>query len=148
MLAIVKQSTPHALPLMKSLEVVSVALDAAQHRRERLASLKGATLTPETPELESRVVGKRALKGPGAEPSSASTVASSSMIEKVTPDAKHVRVAPPTPKALFTSPTVGDVQREEGGMIPQIKYHQLYIYICIHAIGYPVKHHTYGRCSN
>ena len=60
------------------------------------------------------------------------------MLEKVTPDAKHVRVAPPTPKALFASPNVDAVQVEgEGGMIHKVNitfftYMYVYIYIYIY----------------
>jgi len=77
-----------------------MALDAARHRRERLVNL---TSTPE-PSL-ARLGGKRKElpKRPDQTPS---TVASSSKVEKVTPEPKHVRTqdAAPTPKELFASP--------------------------------------------
>ena len=104
--------------MSKLLQVVDLALDAARHRRERLAALKGASLssTPRSDASSSRVGSKRKeLKKDIL--ASASTTASS--VEKVTPDPKHVRTgtdAPsvPTPKALFVSPTGGDMEVDGG----------------------------------
>ena len=98
------------------MQVVASALDGARYRRERLEQMRGLSSsassrssTPATPDsMSTRSSVKRNLKGDG-NPPSASTAASSStgkdMVEKVTPDPKHVRVdVAPTPKQLFASP--------------------------------------------
>jgi len=89
------------------LQVVASALGAAEHRRSRLSAVTNATTPATTPDSVARVGVKRNLKA-DRNPASASTAASSSKsnVEKVTPDAKHVRTGgAPTPKALFVSPT-------------------------------------------
>ncbi len=85
------------------LQLVTMALDAARNRRERLVNM---VATPE-PSL-ARVGGKR-KELPKRGEQTPSTVASSSKVDKVTPDPKHVRTneaAAPTPKELFASPRV------------------------------------------
>ena len=112
-------------------QVVSSALAGAQYRRERLEQMRGMSSssssrssTPATPDaLSTRSGVKRNLKGDG-NPTSASTSASSStvkeMVEKVTPDPKHVRVdVAPTPKQLFASP--GQDETHGGSGLAKIK---------------------------
>ena len=95
-----------------TVQVIGQALDAAQHRRDRLAAMTS------TPESGPRVGSKRKELKKTDPPSCASTTASSSKsIEKVTPDPKHVRTGSepaPTPKALFGSPPGDGMAVEEG----------------------------------
>lgn len=95
-----------------TVQVVGQALEAARHRRERLAAMTS------TPESGPRVGSKRKELKKTNPPSCASTTASSSKsTEKVTPDPKHVRTGSepgPTPKALFGSPPADDMVVEEG----------------------------------
>ena len=106
--------------MIRLLEVVATALDAAQHRRERLLALRSATTptTPATPDsCRGSAIGMKRKDFKKDNPSSASTAASASSVkpvEKVTPDAKQIRTeGGPAPKSLFTSPP-GDMDVDEG----------------------------------
>ena len=98
------------------LQVVATALSAAQHRRDRLVAMRGAT-TPTTPDsCRGSAIGMKRKDFKKDNPSSASTAASSAKpLEKVTPDAKQIRTGcEPAPKSLFMSPD-GGMDVDEGG---------------------------------
>lgn len=93
-----------------SAQVVSAALDAARHRRQRVDQLQ-VLATPTSDRSGSKR--KDVPRKSDVNVSTVSTTASSSG-EKVTPDAKHIRTDDaPEPKVLFKSP---DDTRDHDGL--------------------------------
>lgn len=93
-----------------SAQVVSAALDAARHRRQRVQQLH-VLATPGSDRSGSKR--KDVPRKSDGDASTVSTSASASG-EKVTPDPKHIRTdQAPEPRALFTSP---DDTRDDHGL--------------------------------